>query len=190
MKKLLALLTIPLMVWSCSEPQEKETTVTEEVVIEETIETQEVLNFYGEKITTENAIASTELMAMLDGKDSVNIKVEGTINACCAKKGCWMDVDLGNGESMIVKFKDYEFFVPKNAAGQTAVMEGIAKMEVQTVEWLQHKAEDAGQSEEEIAAITEPEVSVSFMANGVIIKGEVPAEEVEEKEIVTENTEA
>ena len=94
-----------------------------------------------------------------------------------------MDVDLGNGESMVVKFKDYGFFVPKNSSGSTAVLEGVAKVETQTVDWLKHKAEDAGKSQEEIDAITEPEVKVSFMADGVIIKGEL---EPEVEEVVTE----
>ena len=94
-----------------------------------------------------------------------------------------MDVDLGNGESMVVKFKDYGFFVPKNSSGSTAVLEGVAKVETQTVDWLKHKAEDACKSQEEIDAITEPEVKVSFMADGVIIKGEL---EPEVEEVLTE----
>ncbi|GCD76818.1 hypothetical protein JCM31826_03000 [Thermaurantimonas aggregans] len=126
--------------------------------------------FFGEKITEEGAIEASELLTMLKEGDSVFVKVRGTINECCQKKGCWMDVDLGNGKTMVVRFKDYEFFVPKNSAGYTAIMEGYAKLEVQDVEWLRHKAQDAGKSAEEIAAITQPDTSITFMANGVIIK--------------------
>lgn len=126
--------------------------------------------YFGEKITEDGAIDASELLTMLKEGDSVFVKVRGKINECCQKKGCWMDVDLGNGKSMVVRFKDYEFFVPKNSAGYTAIMEGYAKLEVQDVEWLRHKAQDAGKSAEEIAAITEPETSITFMANGVIIK--------------------
>lgn len=126
--------------------------------------------FFGEKITADGAIDASELLTMLQDGDSVFVKVRGTINECCQKKGCWMDVDLGNGQTMIVRFKDYEFFVPKNAAGHTAIMEGYARVEVQDVEWLRHKAHDAGKTEAEIAAITEPEKSITFMANGVIIQ--------------------
>ena len=60
-------------------------------------------------------------------------------------------------------------------------------VETQTVDWLKHKAEDAGKSQEEIDAITEPEVKVSFMADGVIIKGEL---EPEVEEVVTEEASA
>ena len=80
-----------------------------------------------------------------------------------------MDVDLENGSSMKVRFKDYEFFVPKNADGKVCVIEGRAKMETIDVATLKHYAEDAGKSEKEIAAITEPEKGFSFLANGVII---------------------
>jgi hypothetical protein len=81
-----------------------------------------------------------------------------------------MDMDLSEDQSMTVRFKDYGFFVPMNSAGRTAVIEGVAKVDTQSVDWLRHKAEDAGQSEEEIAAITEPIVSVTFMADGVILE--------------------
>lgn len=126
--------------------------------------------YFGEKITEDGAIDASELLTLLQEGDSVFVKVRGKINECCQKKGCWMDVDLGNGKSMVVRFKDYEFFVPKNSAGYTAIMEGYAKLEVQDVEWLRHKAQDAGKSAEEIAAITQPDTSITFMANGVIIK--------------------
>lgn len=133
-------------------------------------ETETPTGFFGERITEEGALEASELLSMLQPGDSVFVKVKGTINECCQKKGCWMDVDLGNGRSMLVRFKDYDFFVPKNAAGYTAIMEGYAKLEVQDVQWLRHKARDAGKSEEEIAAITEPEIGITFIANGVIIK--------------------
>lgn len=175
MKKIAFLSLLSIALVSCNTEQKTEdveTIITENEVVE-------ILNYFGAEITPDDAMAAADLSSALEGKDSLNVKVEGTINACCKKKGCWMDVDLGNGESMIVKFKDYGFFVPKNADGQTVVMEGVAKIETQTVAWLKHKAEDAGKTQEEIDAITESEVKVSFVADGVIIKGEIPVEETE-----------
>jgi hypothetical protein len=193
MKKIALLALLGIYVSACNTEvkveNSEETPATENAETTEA-ETVEVLNYYGAEISPDGAMASNELIAALDGKDSLNVKVEGTINACCQKKGCWMDVDLGNGESMIVKFKDYGFFVPKNASGQTAILEGVAKVETQSVEWLQHKAHDAGKTQEEIDAITEPEVSVTFMADGVIIKGEIPEEEVVEETTETVEAEA
>lgn len=125
---------------------------------------------YGDSaITSDGAIASSELLAMLEGKDSVEVKVTGEVLGVCKKKGCWMDVDLGDGKNMTVRFKDYGFFVPMNSEGRKATMNGIAKVDTQTVDWLKHKAFDAGKSQEEIDAITEPVVKVTFMADGVIM---------------------
>lgn len=128
------------------------------------------VEYFGDTITEENAIKGEELLTFMADKDSAEVKVEAKIAEVCQKKGCWMDIDLGNGELMNVKFLDYEFFVPKDAGGKTAVLEGWCYKTVETVEWLKHKAEDAEKPQEEIDAITEPDTTYGFMANGVIIK--------------------
>ena len=125
---------------------------------------------YGAKITEKGAVKPDGFLKSMEGKTELSAKVEAKIVTVCKKKGCWMDLDLENGQTMKVRFKDYEFFVPKDADGKTAVVEGIAKIETVDVETLRHYAEDAGKSPEEIAAITEPERSYSFEAVGVIIK--------------------
>jgi len=50
--------------------------------------------------------------------DEQNIVVRGTIQEVCPVKGCWMRVTDEAGEELFVKFKDYGFFVPRDAAGQ------------------------------------------------------------------------
>jgi hypothetical protein len=106
----------------------------------------------------------------LEDDQALDIKLKGTVTEVCQAKGCWMTIDIGDGETMRVKFKDYGFFVPKDAAGKTAIMHGVAKKEEVSVDELKHLAEDAGQSEAEINAITEPQVELTFVADGVIIK--------------------
>jgi len=125
--------------------------------------------YYGDKIKPEGAISTEEFVQKMGGSDSMNVKLKAKINEACKKKGCWMNVDLGNGQAMMVRFKDYGFFVPKDCDGRTAVMEGVAFKEVVGVDMLRHYAEDAGKSKEEIAKITEPETRWSFEANGVMI---------------------
>jgi len=80
-----------------------------------------------------------------------------------------MKVDMGNGSTLRVTFKDYGFFVPKDIVGKTVVFEGQAKVETVPVETLRHYAEDAGKSQEEIAAITSPEEKINFVASGVMV---------------------
>jgi hypothetical protein len=81
-----------------------------------------------------------------------------------------MLIDKGDGTTMRVKFKDYGFFVPKDCAGKTAIMEGRAFFRTVSVDELKHYAEDAGKSKEEIEKIKEPQKALAFEAEGVILK--------------------
>ena len=76
----------------------------------------------------------------------------------------------GVEEPMHVTFKDYGFFVPKEGMeDKEAIFEGIAFVDTLSVDMLRHYAEDEGKSQEEIDAITEPELAYTFEAIGVII---------------------
>jgi hypothetical protein len=132
------------------------------------------MSFYGEKISVDGAISYDELLQKLESSDSLtNVKVSGTIDGVCQAKGCWMNIVSTTDkskESMFVKFKDYGFFMPLDASGTTAIMEGKAYKEETSIDELRHYAEDEGKSAEEIAAITEPVTELKFMASGVILK--------------------
>lgn len=162
-KTILGLLSIALIAFSCDKAAEN-TESTEEV-------STGSQNF-GAEITEEGAMPIGDLLASMEGKDSLNVKVIGTIDEVCQKKGCWMDVAMDDeGENFLfVKFKDYEFFVPKDAAGQEVVMEGVAYLDTTSIEELRHYAQDAGEPDSIINAITEPEIGYNFMASGVIVK--------------------
>jgi Domain of unknown function (DUF4920) len=124
---------------------------------------------YGSKITRDNALSVDKFKEEMKGKDSLFAKIDVPVIEACKVKGCWMNVDLGNGQTMMVRFKDYGFFVPKDSGGKRAVIEGYAYTEVVSVDMLKHYAEDAGKSKKEIKAITQPETRVTFTANGVLL---------------------
>ncbi len=126
--------------------------------------------YYGDKISPEGAIKAEKIKETLGSNDSLSMKVEGKIVDVCQKKGCWMELALNDGENIRVTFKDYGFFVPKDAGGKTVIIDGYAYNDTTTVAELRHYAEDGGKSKEEIEKINEPEMSVSFEAHGVIIK--------------------
>ena len=130
------------------------------------------LLYFGDTITTDGATEATKLISLLEAKDSLPVKLSGKIINVCQKKGCWMKMELGNNQSLRVTFKDYAFFVPKDAGGKEVIVEGYAYNDTISVDELKHYAEDAGSSKEEIEKITEPEVEFSFEANGVILKNE------------------
>lgn len=128
---------------------------------------------FGETISDKGAITYDKMLVELDKKGGLeNVKVEGQVEAVCQAKGCWMTIvsDDAAKEKMMVKFKDYGFFMPLDLSGKTVVMRGNAYKEETSVDELRHLAEDAGKSKEEIAKITEPKVELKFLADGVVIK--------------------
>lgn len=131
---------------------------------------QEEAAYFGEKISEKDALQPAEFIKKMDNVIETETKLEATINGVCQMKGCWMTLDVGNGQEVRVRFKDYAFFVPKDATGKTAVVEGRAYVDTVSVETLRHYAQDAGKSRKAIEAITQPEQRVSFVADGVIIK--------------------
>ena len=156
------LFAILLFISACNSPAGQKETSDK---LEQTEE-----GFYGEQINIENPIAGKELVALLAENDSVWVSMKSTIVSNCQSSGCWMNLDLGNDEVVKVTFKDYAFFIPLDSKGKTAIVEGFAKKEIIPVDLLKHYAEDENKSQEEIDAITEPELSYTFEAKGVIIE--------------------
>ncbi len=122
---------------------------------------------FGESFTIENVKAPQVVLADLSPQDSLQTTLQGTVNEVCKAKGCWMTIDIGNGESMRVTFKDYGFFVPKDISGKEVIFTGQVKYTETDVATLRHYAEDEGKSEEEVLAITDPVQSYNFVATGV-----------------------
>lgn len=131
---------------------------------------KEKVQTFGEKISKSKAIDAKELPALMEGKEKEQFKITGKIDEVCQVKGCWLTVDLGNGKQMRMTFKDYGFFVPKNASGKTFYAQGEAKVKTTSVDMLRHYAEDAGKSKEEIEAINTPKKELVFVAKGVIVE--------------------
>jgi hypothetical protein len=133
----------------------------------------ETFAVFGDTITPNGAITAQEMFERyqkLKEGDTIDVKFRATIYSVCQKKGCWMNVDLNDEYVAFVRFKDYGFFMPFNAAESEAIINGKAFISVISVDELKHYAEDEGQSQEEIDAITEPEITYSFLADGVLIK--------------------
>lgn len=125
---------------------------------------------YGQKFDETGAITPTELKQKLANSDTVKATVTGKVAAVCLREGCWLNLDMEDGTVMLVRMKNHAFFVPKDIAGKTATITGKAFIQRSTVEELKHYARDAGKSDEEIAAITEPKAEPQFEAIGVYIK--------------------
>jgi hypothetical protein len=162
MKKIIAFTFCFFAVTSCK----KEIVSTEN-------ENQDKYAFFGDSISEDKAISNIEMMAQFDklkAGDTLNVKFKSKIKTVCQKKGCWMTLELSNEKEAFVKFKDYAFFVPKNAKNVEIIVNGKAFVSIESVEELKHYAKDAGKSKAAIDSIVTPKTTYSFMADGVLIK--------------------
>ena len=125
---------------------------------------------YGEKIKAKGAIAIADVVSQLnDETKASDVKIKAKIVEVCPNKGCWLKLELPDGNQAMVKMKDYGFFVPLAAKGKTVVIEGQASMKTVSVKELRHYAEDAKKSQSEIDAITQPKKEVSVLAKGIVV---------------------
>ena len=173
MKKLVVLFSVSLLFFACKTEtkQDKEEVAVVEVA-EDVIEEHVVYPSYGKDFAHRNVLTSEETVSLfkhLKVGDTAFAKFEARVNEVCKEKGCWMRLNVGDDEVM-VKFKDYGFFVPKNIDGKDVIVNGKAFISEVSVEDQRHYAKDAGKSSDEIAAITEVETTLSFEADGVLLK--------------------
>jgi len=127
---------------------------------------------FGKLIDHKGAIGSEDMLDQfqsLKETDTLETKFSATVTDVCKSKGCWMKLNLKNGEEVMVKFKDYGFFVPKDIEGREVVLNGIAFVDNMSVEDQRHYAKDAGESQENIRQIKEPKRTFEFEADGVLI---------------------
>ena len=135
-----------------------------------TANSQDSINYYGEEFSTLDVKDySTNKQGFLYNTKDL-IKIEAEILSTCPKKGCWMKIKAEE-DTILVRFKDYGFFVPKDGVvGNKTVINGKLSVDTLSVAQLRHYAEDAGKSKEEINKIMNPEISMTFLANGVMIR--------------------
>jgi Domain of unknown function (DUF4920) len=186
-RTLLALTAAAALFTACQQQQPAETAATDQAPATETHEhsaaeeeaeknaspeakTTAAGKVYGADVTEEGAQPMTALPVVLGQQDSAKVKLIGEATDVCQAKGCWMTLQTADGKKMRVRFKDYAFFVPKDTKGKTVVVDGWAHREEISVADQQHYAKDAGKSAKEVAAITQPEQQLTFMADGVLIK--------------------
>ena len=136
-------------------------------------EKQDKYAYFGDSISDDKAISNDEMMVQFDklkAGDTLNVKFKSKIKSVCQKKGCWMTLVLPNEKEAFVKFKDYAFFVPKNAKDEEVIVNGKAFVSIESVQELKHYAKDEGKSQAAIDSIVTPKTTYSFMADGVLIK--------------------
>lgn len=138
---------------------------------------------FGAEITPDGGVPAADVIANVEAGENttdldlgegnmvkaVPTKMEGTVSEVCVKAGCWLKVAAADGQEIFIS-TDHKFFVPKDIVGKTVVVDGHAYKTEMGVDELRHYAEDEGQTPEQIAKITEPEVSYKLLARGVVVK--------------------
>ena len=169
MKKIALLLSIPfLLLFACKSENKSE---KELEVAQETVKDVIAYASFGAKITAEDVLSKSEMIETyknLKEGDTAVVKFKTEVLEVCQSKGCWMRLDLDDKEAM-VRFKDYGFFMPKNIAEKEVIVNGKAYVSEMSVEDQRHYAEDAGETQEEIDAITDVKTTLSFEADGVLV---------------------
>ena len=136
-------------------------------------EATSALPYFGIQIDENNAISDAEMSdkyAKMKAVDTLQVKFVAKVKEVCQAKGCWMKLELEDGQETMVRFKDYGFFMPMDIKGKEVIVNGLAFVEEMSIEDQKHFAKDGGKSETEIATITNAKKTFSFEADGVLLK--------------------
>lgn len=167
MKKTQTVLLLLLVMLSCTSKKELQKIPSKEA-------SASVHSRFGDPVTELNYLSYEEAIATyntLKIGDTIALKFASNVAEVCAKKGCWMNLSENDSEEKVmVRFKDYGFFVPTNSEGSEVIVEGKAFLEKVSVSELKHYAMDAGRSSDEITQINTPKIEFSFEANGLLLK--------------------
>ena len=124
---------------------------------------------YGAGTTADGAVHISQVSSNITEKEKFTGKVKGKVVSVCQEKGCWMKIAREEGDPVMVKFKDYGFFMPKDIVGKDVVLDGEATVKETSVKQLKHYAQDAGKSKEEIEKIKTSKKEIIFVAKGVLV---------------------
>jgi hypothetical protein len=164
-----------LLFVSCNETTEEGETQSEpmeqnegEDNQEESEDQEEVETEFGtKKVDVSKAISTEELLAQFEGKTEMEATFKAEINEVCSKMGCWINIDKGDGETFMVRFKDHFTIPTETEVGTVAYLTGTAIQDTIPVDEQRHYLEDANAPQEEIDAITEDKYSMTFIAEGI-----------------------
>jgi hypothetical protein len=122
----------------------------------------------GAPIGDSPVVAVGDVLADFDRFESQTVIVEGEVGDVCQMKGCWMALaPEGVATKIRVTFQNYGFFVPKDARGCSARMEGTFQKSVLSKDEADH-LEGEGATLERNPDGTANELS--FVASGVELR--------------------
>lgn len=125
---------------------------------------------YGSKFAVSEVMNINDVVKKIKGgSEFQEIQLSAKVLEVCSKKGCWLKLELADGQTATVKMKDYGFFLPVAATGKNVVINGTVNLKTVSVAEQKHYAEDAKKSQAEIDAIKEPKQEIRVLASGIVI---------------------
>ena len=106
---------------------------------------------YGKKLTLTEVTNISEILATPKQYVDKRVLVKAMVVEVCAKRGCWLDLASDKPfEKIQIKVLDGEIVFPMSASGKEALVEGVVEAlefsKEDAISWLQHKAEEKGES--------------------------------------------
>lgn len=105
---------------------------------------------YGKGVSIEKATPIATILEKPESWKGKDVRVEGKVVGVCQKRGCWMEIADEGGKRLRVKVEDGVIVFPQEAEGARAVVQGKVQVidleKDEYVGWLQHLAEEQGQS--------------------------------------------
>ena len=92
----------------------------------------------GERATTELG----QILASPSTFDGQVVRTSGTIERVCQRMGCWMELRAADTAAVRVPMAGHAFFLPRDAAGRSATIEGRVAVEELSPEMREHLASE------------------------------------------------
>jgi hypothetical protein len=119
---------------------------------------------FGAGLTLEKTTRLADVVANPERHADRPLLLSGRLTDLCVKKGCW--TVLTDGEHFVrVRFQDYGFFLPQDALGSAALVEGRAELRTLSEREARHYAEESTDGDPD--AIRGPQRELGFVATGV-----------------------
>lgn len=123
---------------------------------------------YGQKPDTLTVMGANKVEAFMGKKTRIITAIEGKVIRVTKAKGGWFEMDAGNGKIIAAHFKDYNVTLPKELAGRTVIIDGVAQ-KLFIADDLQHLAGDTVTGKKQHQVKTNPKRKVTFEVKGLLV---------------------
>ncbi|PTQ99914.1 uncharacterized protein DUF4920 [Mucilaginibacter yixingensis] len=120
---------------------------------------------YGAKPNTTQIIAANKLEDWMARRPRVSTTIKGRVLKVTDVRGGWFEMDGGRGRVIAAHFNRSGVNLPKNLAGKTAVVEGIAQRQMVAADKQHFAGDRANGHQPEVN--TDPRKHITFEAKGL-----------------------